>query len=167
MVECTGLENRSPVTLDRGFESRPLRSPAILRYVHRSWNDRVVIKEFRDFLLRGNVVDLAVAVVIGAAFAALVNSLVADVLTPIIGAIVGKPDFSNLNFTINGSEFNYGNFLNALIAFLSVAAAVFFFVIKPMNTLNRLRGASSQEEATELELLTEIRDELRSQRGAS
>ncbi len=126
-----------------------------------------MIKEFRDFLLRGNVVDLAVAVVIGAAFAALVNSLVADVLTPIIGAIVGKPDFSNLNFTINGSEFNYGNFLNALIAFLSVAAAVFFFVIKPMNTLNRLRGASSEEEASELELLAEIRDELRAQRGAS
>ncbi len=126
-----------------------------------------MLKEFRDFLLRGNVVDLAVAVVIGAAFAALVNSLVADVLTPIIGAIVGKPDFSNLNFTINGSEFNYGNFLNALIAFLSVAAAVFFFVIKPMNTLNRLRGASSQEEATELELLAEIRDELRAQRGSN
>ena len=126
-----------------------------------------MLKEFRDFLLRGNVVDLAVAVVIGAAFAALVNSLVADVLTPIIGAIVGKPDFSNLNFTINGSEFNYGNFLNALIAFLSVAAAVFFFVIKPMNTLNRLRGASSEEEASELELLTEIRDELRAQRGAN
>ncbi|MEI7692411.1 MAG: large conductance mechanosensitive channel protein MscL [Actinomycetes bacterium] len=126
-----------------------------------------MIKEFRDFLLRGNVVDLAVAVVIGAAFAALVNSLVADVLTPIIGAIVGKPDFSNLNFTVNGSEFNYGNFLNALIAFLSVAAAVFFFVIKPMNTLNRLRGASSEEEASELELLAEIRDELRAQRGAS
>ena len=126
-----------------------------------------MIKEFRDFLLRGNVVDLAVAVVIGAAFAALVNSLVADVLTPIIGAIVGKPDFSNLNFTVNGSEFNYGNFLNALIAFLSVAAAVFFFVIKPMNTLNRMRGASSEEEASELELLAEIRDELRSQRGAS
>ena len=126
-----------------------------------------MIKEFRDFLLRGNVVDLAVAVVIGAAFAALVNSLVADVLTPIIGAIVGKPDFSNLNFTINGSEFNYGNFLNALIAFLSVAAAVFFFVIKPMNTLNRLRGASSEEVANEIELLTEIRDELRSQRGAN
>ena len=126
-----------------------------------------MIKEFRDFLLRGNVVDLAVAVVIGAAFAALVNSLVADVLTPIVGAIIGKPDFSNLSFTINGSEFNYGNFLNALIAFLSVAAAVFFFVIKPMNTLNRLRGASSEEEASELELLTEIRDELRSQRGAN
>jgi large conductance mechanosensitive channel len=126
-----------------------------------------VIKEFRDFLLRGNVVDLAVAVVIGAAFAALVNSLVADVLTPIIGAIVGKPDFSNLNFTINDSEFNYGNFLNALIAFLSVAAAVFFFVIKPMNTVNRLRGVGEDDEPSEIELLTEIRDELRSQRGAS
>ena len=126
-----------------------------------------MIKEFRDFLLRGNVVDLAVAVVIGAAFAALVNSLVADVLTPIVGAIIGKPDFSNLSFTINGSEFNYGNFLNALIAFLSVAAAVFFFVIKPMNTLNRMRGASSEEEASELELLAEIRDELRAQRGAN
>ena len=126
-----------------------------------------MLKEFRDFLLRGNVVDLAVAVVIGAAFAALVNSIVADVLTPIIGAIVGKPDFSNLSFTINGSEFNYGNFLNALIAFLSVAAAVFFFVIKPMNTLNRLRGASSEEEASELELLAEIRDELRAQRGSN
>ena len=126
-----------------------------------------MLKEFRDFLLRGNVVDLAVAVVIGAAFAALVNSLVADVLTPIVGAIIGKPDFSNLNFTINGSEFNYGNFLNALIAFLSVAAAVFFFVIKPMNTLNRLRGASSEEEASELELLAEIRDELRAQRGSN
>ncbi|CAB4340024.1 unannotated protein [freshwater metagenome] len=126
-----------------------------------------MIKEFRDFLLRGNVVDLAVAVVIGAAFAALVNSLVADVLTPVVGAIIGKPDFSNLNFTINGSQFNYGNFLNALIAFLSVAAAVFFFVIKPMNTLNRLRGASSEEEASELELLAEIRDELRAQRGSN
>lgn len=126
-----------------------------------------MLKEFRDFLLRGNVVDLAVAVVIGAAFAALVNSLVSDILTPIIGAIIGKPDFSNLSFTIHGSQFNYGNFLNALIAFVSVAAAVFFFVVKPMNTLNRLRGASSEEVANEIELLTEIRDELRSQRGVS
>jgi len=126
-----------------------------------------MLKEFRDFLLRGNVVDLAVAVVIGAAFAALVNSLVSDILTPIIGAIIGKPDFSNLSFTIHGSQFNYGNFLNALIAFVSVAAAVFFFVVKPMNTLNRMRGASSEEVANEIELLTEIRDELRSQRGAS
>ena len=126
-----------------------------------------MIKEFRDFLLRGNVVDLAVAVVIGAAFAALVNSLVADVLTPIIGAIVGKPDFSNLNFTVNGSEFNYGNFLNALIAFISVAGAVFFFVIKPVNAVNRLRSASDEEAPSETELLTEIRDELRSQRSVN
>ena len=126
-----------------------------------------MVREFRDFLLRGNVVDLAVAVVIGAAFAALINSLVADVLTPIIGAIIGKPDFSNLSFTIHGSEFNYGNFLNALIAFVSVAAAVFFFVVKPMNTVNRLRGASSEEAVSEIELLTEIRDELRSQRGVN
>ncbi|MDP4603505.1 MAG: large conductance mechanosensitive channel protein MscL [Solirubrobacteraceae bacterium] len=126
-----------------------------------------MIKEFRDFLLRGNVVDLAVAVVIGAAFAALVNSLVADLLTPVVGAIIGKPDFSDLSFTINDSQFNYGSFLNALVAFVSVAAAVFFFVVKPMNTVNRLRGASSEEVASEIELLTEIRDELRSQRGAS
>ncbi len=126
-----------------------------------------MIKEFRDFLLRGNVVDLAVAVVIGAAFAALVNSLVADLLKPVVGAIIGKPDFSDLSFTINDSQFNYGSFLNALVAFVSVAAAVFFFVVKPMNTVNRLRGASSEEVASEIELLTEIRDELRSQRGAS
>lgn len=126
-----------------------------------------MIKEFRDFLLRGNVVDLAVAVVIGAAFAALVNSLVSDILTPIIGVIIGKPDFSGLTFTIRGSQFNYGNFLNALIAFISVAAAVFFFVIKPMNTVNRLRGAGEDDEPSEIELLTEIRDELRSQRGAN
>ena len=123
-----------------------------------------MIKEFRDFLLRGNVVDLAVAVVIGAAFAALVNSLVADVLTPIIGAVIGKPDFSGLTFTIRGSQFNYGNFLNALITFLSVTAAIFFFIIKPMNTLNRLRGVDAdQQEADQTELLTEIRDELRRQ----
>ncbi len=126
-----------------------------------------MIKEFRDFLLRGNVVDLAVAVVIGAAFAALVNSLVSDILTPIIGAIIGKPDFSGLSFTIHGSQFNYGNFLNALIAFISVAGAVFFFVIKPVNAVNRLRSASDEEAPSETELLTEIRDELRSQRSVN
>ena len=126
-----------------------------------------MIKEFRDFLLRGNVVDLAVAVVIGAAFAALVNSLVSDILTPIIGAIIGKPDFSGLSFTIHGSQFNHGNFLNALIAFISVAGAVFFFVIKPVNAVNRLRSASDEEAPSETELLTEIRDELRSQRSVN
>ena len=92
--------------------------------------------EFNDFISRGNLVDLAVAVVIGTAFAALVNAFVADLITPIIAAIFGKPDFSELTFTINGSVFKYGSFLNALIAFLSVAAAIFFFVIKPMNLLS-------------------------------
>ena len=126
-----------------------------------------MIKEFRNFLLRGNVVDLAVAVVIGAAFAVLVNSFVGDILTPIIGAIIGKSDFSSLTFTINGSQFNYGKFINALIAFISVAAAVFFFVVKPINKLNKLRGIDSEAALSEIDLLTEIRDELRSHREAS
>lgn len=94
-----------------------------------------VLKEFKDFIARGNLIDLAVAVVIGTAFAALVNSLVADLITPIIAAIFGKPDFSGLSFTINGSVFKYGSFINALITFISVAAAIFFFVVKPMNVL--------------------------------
>ncbi len=92
-----------------------------------------VLTEFKEFISRGNLVDLAVAVVIGTAFAALVASLVSDLITPIIAAIFGKPDFSNLTFTINGSVFKYGSFINALIAFMSVAAAIFFFVVKPMN----------------------------------
>lgn len=125
-----------------------------------------MLKEFRDFLMRGNVVDLAVAVVIGAAFGALVNSLVSDLITPIIAAVIGKPDFSNLTFTINGSVFRYGNFINALITFVSVAAAIFFFVVKPMNELKRRRGAKEEEEAAEdIRLLTDIRDELRAQRA--
>lgn len=94
-----------------------------------------VLKEFKDFIARGNLIDLAVAVVIGTAFAALVNSLVADLITPVIAAIFGKPDFSGLTFTINGSVFKYGSFINALITFLSIAAAIFFFVVKPMNVL--------------------------------
>jgi large conductance mechanosensitive channel len=94
-----------------------------------------MLKEFKAFLLRGNVVDLAVAVVVGAAFGALVTALVADLITPIIAAIVGKPDFSNLTFTIHKSLFRYGSFLNALIAFLTIAAAVFFFVVVPVNAL--------------------------------
>jgi large conductance mechanosensitive channel len=98
-----------------------------------------LLKEFRSFLLRGNVVDLAVAVVVGTAFTALVAALVADLLTPIIAAIFGKHDFSDLTFTINGSVFKYGSFLNALITFVSVAAAVFFFVVVPVNALMRAR----------------------------
>jgi large conductance mechanosensitive channel len=94
-----------------------------------------MLKEFKQFLLRGNVVDLAVGVVIGAAFGTIVTALVSDLLTPFIAAIAKVPDFSGLLFTINGSKFMYGHFLNALISFLLVASAVFFFVVKPMNML--------------------------------
>lgn len=94
-----------------------------------------LIKDFKQFLLRGNVVDLAVGVVIGGAFGAVVSALVADFLTPFIGAIAKVPDFSGLSFTINGSQFMYGHFLNAVISFLLVAGAIFFFVVKPMAML--------------------------------
>jgi large conductance mechanosensitive channel len=94
-----------------------------------------MLKEFKTFLLRGNVVDLAVGIVIGVAFGTLVTAFVDDLITPIIAAIIGKPDFGALTFTINGAVFKYGAFLNALIAFVSIAAAVFFFVVKPVNAL--------------------------------
>jgi len=96
-----------------------------------------VLRDFRTFLLRGNVVDLAVAVVIGAAFGAVVTALVRDLLTPIIALIFGKPDFSRLSFTVNSSHFLYGDFINFLIAFIAIAAAVFFFVVQPVNALMR------------------------------
>jgi large conductance mechanosensitive channel len=99
----------------------------------RSW-----ASEFKQFLLRGNVIDLAVAFVIGAAFAALVNAAVADLLTPLVAAIFGQPDFGDLSFTINGSVFRYGHFLNVLIAFVTIAFVVFFFVVKPINRLTEL-----------------------------
>lgn len=92
-----------------------------------------MLKDFKQFLLRGNVVDLAVGVVIGAAFGSVVTALVTDLLTPLIGAIAKVPDFAGLSFVLNGSQFMYGHFINALISFVLVAAAVFFFVIKPMN----------------------------------
>jgi len=95
----------------------------------------MMLKDFKAFLLRGNVVDLAVAVVIGAAFGALVTALVADLITPIIAAIFGKPDFSTLTFTINSSTFRYGHFLYAVFAFATIAAAVFYFVVVPVNAL--------------------------------
>ncbi|TSC59591.1 MAG: large conductance mechanosensitive channel [Parcubacteria group bacterium LiPW_15] len=94
-----------------------------------------MLKGFKQFILRGNVVDLAVGVVIGAAFTTLVNSLVKDLLTPLIAAIAKQPDFSGIIFTINGSAFMLGTFLNALISFVIVAAAVYFFVVAPINTL--------------------------------
>ena len=94
-----------------------------------------MIKEFRDFVMRGNLVDLAVAFVIGAAFGTVVAALVADLITPLIAALGGEPDFNALDFEINGSTFRYGHFLNTLLTFLIVAAVVFFLVIKPFNAL--------------------------------
>src|ERR1700676_3307236 len=99
-----------------------------------------MLKDFKAFLLRGNVVGLPIAVVIGTAFAAVVKALVADLLTPIIALIFGKPNFGALSFTINSSHFLYGDFVNNVIAFLSIAAAVFFFVVTPVNRLVALRA---------------------------
>lgn len=108
------------------------------------------MKGFKQFLMRGNVVDLAVAVVIGAAFGAVVTALVKDLITPIIAAIVGKPDFSAIKFTVNGSQFLIGDFINVLISFVSIAAAVYFFVVLPMNTImaRRARGQAPPDPTT-------------------
>jgi len=94
-----------------------------------------MLKGFGQFLMRGNVVDLAVAVVIGGAFGAIVTALVKDLITPLIAALVGKPDFSAIAFTINNSKFAVGDFINALVAFILVAAAIYFFVVAPMNAM--------------------------------
>ena len=107
-----------------------------------------MLKDFRQFILRGSLVDLAVAVVIGTAFTAVIAALVTDLITPLIAAIGGKPDFGGLSFTINGSHFLYGAFLNALIAFLIVAAVLFFFVIRPVNQLLARRKTGPEVEAT-------------------
>jgi large conductance mechanosensitive channel len=124
-----------------------------------------MFKEFREFILRGNVVDLAIAVVIGAAFGAIVTALVADFVTPLIAAIGGKRDFSGLTFTINGSVFRYGHFVNAVISFLIIAAVIFFLVVKPLNVLLARRKAKEEpppeSPAEDVVLLTEIRDLLR------
>jgi large conductance mechanosensitive channel len=107
-----------------------------------------LLEDFKEFLLRGNLVDMAVGIVIGVAFGALVTALVEDLITPIIAAIAGKPDFSSLSFTINGSHFLYGAFVNALVAFVSIAAAVFFFVVKPVNALMARRRAEPPADDT-------------------
>ena len=108
-----------------------------------------ILREFRAFILRGNLVDLAIAVVIGTAFTAVVNALVRDLITPLIAAIFGEPDFGALSFTINGSQFAYGDFLNALLTFVIVAAVVFFLVVKPVNLLMaRLRTEPDVESPT-------------------
>ena len=105
-----------------------------------------MIKGFRDFIMRGNVVDLAVAVVVGLAFARVITALVDDLLTPLIAAVFGKPNFSSLSFTINSSRFLYGAFINALLSFLFVAAAIYFVVVVPMNALSARR--KGQQEPT-------------------
>ncbi len=108
-----------------------------------------MLKGFRQFLMRGSVVDLAVAVVMGAAFGGVISALVKDLLTPLIAAIAGKPDFSALSFELNGSHFQYGDFIDALIAFLLVAAAVYFAVVLPMNALTaRLRRGEAPPDPT-------------------
>jgi large conductance mechanosensitive channel len=107
------------------------------------------MKGFKQFLLRGNVVDLAVAVVVGAAFGAVVTAFVKDLLTPLIAAIAGKPDFSAFFFDVNGSRFLYGDFINAAVSFLLVSAAVYFFVVLPINTLiQRYRKAPAPADPT-------------------
>ena len=123
-----------------------------------------MLKEFKDFLLKGNLIELAVALVMGLAFVAVLNAFVADIITPIIGAIVGKTDFSNLTFTINGSHFLYGAFITALIQFVSIGAAVFFFIVKPVQAVLARRTqrdaeeeAPSDEERRHQELLAALR----------
>lgn len=119
-----------------------------------------MIKGFKEFLLRGNVVDLAVAVVIGGAFGAVVAALVKDLLTPLIAAIVGQPDFSAIVFTVNGSQFLIGDFINALLSFVLVAAAIYFFVVTPMNMMveRRRRGQAPADPTTKKcpECLSEV-----------
>lgn len=115
---------------------------------------------FRQFLLRGNVVDLAVAVVIGGAFGAVIAALVKDILTPLIGALVGAPDFSALTFTVNGSQFPIGDFINAVVSFILISAAIYFVVVVPMNAIaeRRNRGQAPPDPTTKKcpECLSEI-----------
>jgi len=94
-----------------------------------------MLSGFKKFILRGNVVDMAVGVVMGAAFGAVVTALTKDLLTPLIAAVVGKPDFSAIHFTVNGSAFPVGDFINAVVSFLLIAAAIYFFVVVPVNAL--------------------------------
>ncbi|HEY5383269.1 MAG TPA: large conductance mechanosensitive channel protein MscL [Candidatus Paceibacterota bacterium] len=119
-----------------------------------------LLRGFQQFILRGNVVDLAVGIVIGAGFTAVINALVKDLLTPFIAALIKQPNFSGMAFTLNGSQFMYGEFINALISFILTAAAVYFFVIAPLNTLiNRIHsGAPAPDPTTKKcpECLSEI-----------
>jgi large conductance mechanosensitive channel len=118
-----------------------------------------VLDDFKKFLLRGNVIDLAVAVIIGAAFTAVVGAIVEGLITPLVGMIFSK-DFSDMTFTVNGSTFRYGIVINAVIYFVSVATVVFFFIVKPVQAVNarRAKGEEPAEPTDEVVLLTEIRD---------
>jgi large conductance mechanosensitive channel len=123
-----------------------------------------LLTEFKDFLMKGNIVELAVAFVMGVAFAAVVNSLVENLVMPIIAMIFGKPDFSSLDFTINDAVFRYGAFITDLIQFIAISAAVFFFIVKPVQTALARRGsrdaeeeAPSDEERRHQELLAALR----------
>jgi large conductance mechanosensitive channel len=106
-----------------------------------------MLSGFRQFLLRGNVVDLAVAVIIGAAFGSVVTAFVKDLLTPLIAAIGGQPDFSGLTFTINSSKFLYGEFINAVVSFIIVAAVIYFLVVVPMNQINKMTSKPAAPKA--------------------
>ena len=110
-----------------------------------------MLKEFKDFLLKGNLITLAVAFVIGAATVALVNALVADLIMPLIAAVFGKTDFHDLTFTIHNSVFQYGSFISALITFISIAAAVFFFIVKPVDAARARLAKPGEEELTDEE----------------
>lgn len=105
-----------------------------------------MLSQFKKFILRGNAIDLAVAVVIGAAFNAVVQSLVKDIITPLLAAIGGRPNFAALYFTINGSKFTYGEFLNALVSFIIMAVVIFFLVVTPLNEFNEITSRSKKTE---------------------
>ena len=129
-----------------------------------------MLKEFREFILRGNVIDLAIAVIIGVAFGAVVTSLVNDIFTPLIAAIVGKPSFDDIVINLGDTEIKVGLFLNALFSFITIAAVIFFFVVKPMNLFLARRKqedvpAEPEAPAEDVRLLTEIRDLLAERRA--
>lgn len=122
-----------------------------------------MLKGFRDFLLRGNIVELAVAVIIGGAFGAVVKAFTENIVTPLIAAVGGQPDFSRLSFTINSSQFLYGNFINAIVTFIITAAVIYFLVVTPMNRLMAMRKKEEEAPkapAEDIVLLREIRDSL-------
>ena len=126
-----------------------------------------LISEFRSFILRGNVIDLAVAVVIGAAFTGVINSFVNDILGGVLGAIGGKPDFSSLVLTIGDGQIRYGAFLTAVINLLIIGLAVFFMIVKPVNSLIAMRKTDevAEDDPADVALLKEIRDLLKAQQN--